>query len=61
MTSVAAVGAYYLLREIAFSWMLLAEAAFLAVSLLALRVCGYRLARLGKRHPDLERSEQDTC
>jgi len=36
------------MRDISFTWMLLAEAAVLIVTLLIVRSCGYRLFRQGK-------------
>ena len=48
VTAVAALGAFLLLREIAFTWMLLAEAALLSATLLVVRVSGYRLVKLDK-------------
>ena len=48
VTAVAALGAFLLLREIAFTWMLLAEAALLIATLLVVRVSGYRLVKLDK-------------
>ena len=61
VTAVAGTGSFYLLREIAFTWMLLAEAALLTVTLLVLRACGYRLARVLKRLPDVGKSDTDGC
>jgi hypothetical protein len=48
VTAVAGTGSFYLLHEIAFTWMLFAQAALLTVTLLVVRACGYRLVRLGK-------------
>jgi hypothetical protein len=48
VTAVAALGAFLLLREIAFTWMLLAEAVVLIATLLTVRACGYRLVKSGK-------------
>ncbi len=44
----AAFEAFLLLREISLTWMLLAEAALLVVTLLVVRAGGYRLVRQDK-------------
>ena len=48
VTAVAALGGFLLLREISFTWMLLAETALLLATLLIARLCGYRLVKHGQ-------------
>ena len=48
VTAVAALGGFLPLREISFTWMLLAETAVLLATLLLVRLCGYRLVKQGQ-------------